>query len=156
MLSTPNHGWSNITIGNWSDRCSYLDDVPFLLLEALEQSCREHKPVSAKFDAEGWDYIITFDWWHTHVISEKFDEDGYAYFSIDVNRDDLARELIADIRRDIDGWSSWFCYRNMTEDYILERKKDLLALCDVVEKRLPSDDLKIVYVSEDYINKLKG
>lgn len=152
MLSTPKCGWSNITIGDWSDRCSYLTDVPFQLLEALEQSCREHKPVSAKFDAEGWEYIITFDWWHTHIVSDRapFDEEnGFKYYSIEVNRDDLARELVEDIRRDIDGWSNWD-YGNMSEDEIDERKKDLLVLCDIVEKRLPSDDLVCVYSKLDF------
>ena len=51
-------------------------------------------------------------------------------------RDELARELISDIRRDIDEWCEWFCYYHLTEDYISERKKDLLVLCDVVEKRI--------------------
>lgn len=61
MLKEPKHGWSQITIGNWSDRCSYLDDVPFLLLEGMEGVCRTGNPVVAKFDAEGWEYLIVFD-----------------------------------------------------------------------------------------------
>lgn len=148
MLATPKHGWSNITIGNWSDRCSYLTDVPFQLLEAMECSCREHKPVSVSFDAEGWEYIITFDWFYTHIISGKSEEDSFSYFSIDINRDELAKELISDIRKDIDGWSTWLDYGDMSEDEISERKKDLLILCDIVEKRLPSDDYELVYVKE--------
>ena len=35
MLDTPKLGWSKIHIGTWSDRCSYLDDVPMKLLEAF-------------------------------------------------------------------------------------------------------------------------
>ena len=40
MLSTPNVGWSRITIGEWADRCSYLDDVPFMLLEAIAEAAK--------------------------------------------------------------------------------------------------------------------
>ena len=134
MLSRPIIGWSKITIGNWSDRCSYIDDVPFMLLEAMEESCRINKPVSVRIDAEGWDYIIVFDQFTTHIISEITDD--YTYYSVDIDRDELARELISDIRRDIDEWCEWFCYYYLTEDYISERKKDLLVLCDIVEKRI--------------------
>ena len=134
MLSRPIVGWSKITIGNWSDRCSYIDDVPFMLLEAMEESCRINKPVSVSIDAEGWDYIIVFDQFTTHIISEITDD--YTYYSVDIDRDELAKELVSDIRRDIDGWCEWFCYHELTEDYISERKKDLLTLCDIVEKRI--------------------
>ena len=36
MLDTPKYGWSHVSIGSWSDRCSYLDDVPMELLKASE------------------------------------------------------------------------------------------------------------------------
>lgn len=134
MLKTPWAGWSKITIGEWSDRCSYLDDVPFMLLEAMEESCRVNKPVSVQFDAEGWAYIIVFDQFTTHIISEITDD--YTYYSVDIDRNELAKELASDIRRDIDEWCEWFCYHELTEDYISERKKDLLTLCDIVEKRI--------------------
>ena len=40
MLDTPKLGWSKIHIWTWSDRCSYLDDVPMKLLEAF--FCTKH------------------------------------------------------------------------------------------------------------------
>lgn len=132
MLATPNAGWSRITIGDWSDRCSYLDDVPFKLLEAMEEACRENKPVSVKFEAEGWWYLIVFDDFWTYIIEEC---DETKLYKVEIDRDKLAKELIADIRIDIDEWTMWFDYRE-TEDYYSERKKDLLALCDVIEKRI--------------------
>ena len=146
MLSKPKHGWSKITIGNWSDRCSYLDDVPFMLLNSLEQSCRMHKPVSVKFDAEGYEYIIIFDWFETHIISDK--EDDYTHTVVSIDRDELAKELISDILNNLPDWASWY-YCRMTEDQIEERKKDLTVLCEILERRLPSDDFKIVYKKED-------
>lgn len=132
MLSKPVHGWSEIIIGDWSDRCSYIDDVPFMLLEAMEESCRVNKPVAVKFDAEGWWYLIVFDDFWTYIIEEV---DESRLYVVEINRTEIAKELIADIRRDIDDWTHWLCYDD-TEDYLSERKKDLLVLCDVVEKRL--------------------
>lgn len=140
MLSKPKHGWSEITISSWSDRCSYIDDVPFMLLEAIEESCRVNKPVSVKFDAEGWDYIIVFDQFETHIITTNpndvdTDFGNFDYYTIEVDRDELAKELIADIRKYIDHWTKWDGYCE-NADYVEERQKDLLVLCDVIEKRL--------------------
>src|SRR5574344_1231695 len=107
MLSEPKYGWANISIGDWTDRCSYLTDVPFQLLEAMNESCKKHKPVAVEFDAEGWEYIIIFDWFKTHIITEN---DNFELKTIEVNRDNLAKELVDDILRNIDEWSSWNDY----------------------------------------------
>ena len=137
MLDTPMHGWSNIHIGEWSDRCSYLDDVAFMLLHAMIQSCPEHGPVSVKFDAEGWEYIIVFDWCETHIITES--GDGFELVTVNIDRDVLARELLADVRRDVVAWAM-FPSDDFDEPGIKEREIQLLALCDVLEKSIPSDD----------------
>ena len=133
MLDTPKHGWSQITIGDWSDRCSYMNDVPSLLLDAIESICRTYHPAAVTLDAEGWEYILVFDSFATHIISDNCD-DGYIYTSIDISLAELARELIDDIRRDIDGWAEWAIHPS--DDEIGERKKDLLAYCDGLEKRI--------------------
>lgn len=68
MLSKPEHGWADITIGDWSDRCSYLDDVPIALLSEISCVLETHCPRVLKFDAEGWEYLIVFDDYETHII----------------------------------------------------------------------------------------
>ena len=37
MLKHDGAGWGHISIGDWSDRCSYLDDVPYALLDAVDE-----------------------------------------------------------------------------------------------------------------------
>lgn len=133
MLDKPKYGWSHITIGEWSDRCSYLDDVPYMLLEALEESCRTFKPVAVEFEAEGWNYIIVFNSFETHIISDK--EDVYTHTCIEVDHRDLAHELITDIRNNLDDWAAFPC-GNMTIDEYEDRKKDLAVMCNILESRL--------------------
>jgi hypothetical protein len=133
MLKTPWCGWSEITIGNWHDRCSYLDDVPYRLLEAVDHVNRTGTPSAVKFDAEGWSYIIVFDMYHTHIICDGIDV-VYKYYTVDIHIKDLARDLISDIRRDIKAWSEWF--GNISDYEAEERKLDLEAWCNVIEKRL--------------------
>lgn len=134
MLKSPNAGWSRITIGDWSNRCSYLDDVPYLLLEGVEEVCRTGYPVVSKFDAEGYEYFIVIDIDTVFIITET--DDGYSLKTIEISIKGLAAELIADIRRDLDLWSEWVDYGDMSEDEKRERKKDLSALCEIIEKRI--------------------
>lgn len=35
MLSKPQFGWTDITIGDWTGKLSYIDDVPVVLLNAF-------------------------------------------------------------------------------------------------------------------------
>lgn len=137
MLSTPIAGWSRIIIGEWSDRCSYVDDVPFLLLEGVEEALRTGNPVAAKFDAEGWEYLIVFDHSQTHIITET--DDGYSLKTEEILLSDIARRLISDIRRDISQWAAWSVYEDMTPPQIRERKKDLETLCSIIEKMIAFD-----------------
>lgn len=136
MLDKPKDGWSRISIGSWSERCSYIDDVPFMLLEALEESCRTNKPVAVKFDAEGYEYIIVFDWIETHIISDKGDE--YTYVTITADRKVLAHQLIVDIIADLEDWAAW---GTMTEDECEERMYDLAVMCEILSRRTPSDEV---------------
>ena len=132
MLDTPRNGWSTIKIGGWSDRCSYLDDVPFMLLSALEEACRTGRLVSGKFDAEGYEYIIVFDMYETHIITET--ENGYKLVTVEITPAELAAEIIGDIRKDLSGWSSWIDYGDMSEHERREREEDLIILCRMLKK----------------------
>lgn len=132
MLDTPSHGWSTIKVGGWSDRCSYLDDVPFMLLKALEETCRTGRPVSVKFDAEGYEYIIVFDVYETHVITET--ENSYKLVTVEIMSAELAAELIGDIRKDLPGWSGWADYGDMSGYERHKRETDLIALCCALKK----------------------
>lgn len=151
MLSKPKYGWSTITIGDWSDRCSYLTDVPFQLLEAMCDSCKNHKPAAETFDAEGWDYTIIFDWLEIHIIISK---DSFELKTIEINRDELAKELVEDIRNNIDEWASWIDYGDIDEKRKQLRKELLLATCDDLMVFIPSDDWKVVYCRENSNNEV--
>ena len=126
MLSTPKHGWSNITIGSWSDRCSYLDDVPFMLLDALQDALSGKTPIAIEFDAEGYGYTIVFSLGVIHIVTET--EDGYKLASEEIFCKELAKELIADIRKDINVWTIWQDFHETTEEQQETRKQLLLII----------------------------
>ena len=122
MLDAPKLGWRKIHIGAWSDRCSYLDDVPMKLLEAFVRCFRESEPQSVRFDAEGYEYILVFDTYQTCVITSK---DGNELTVLDVDYRTLAAECITDIRRDLDAWAA-FMYSDANSEVLQKRKDDML------------------------------
>lgn len=133
MLDKPVHGWSTIKIGGWFDRCSYLDDVPVMLLQNMITffEGKMYKPVSIKFDAEGYEYILTLDTGMVHVITEQ--DEGYKLHSEEVDFKQLAKELASDILRDIDGWTTWLSYAPWTKNELVEREKELCELSKKLE-----------------------
>ena len=137
MLDKPWAGWSDIHIGDWTDRCSYIDNVPFMLLEAFTIAISKNSIESVKFDAEGWEYILVLDYSDVHIISDKAD-DGFIYHSVEIDREELAKELIADIRHNIDDWAEWDDWGSgiAHEDRTWERKKMLSSMCAELEELL--------------------
>ena len=70
MLSKPQFGWTDITIGDWTGKLSYIDDVPVVLLNAFCNVFSNQKPEVVCFDAEGVNYWIVFDLLDTIIITE--------------------------------------------------------------------------------------
>lgn len=125
MLSKPFAGWSHITIGNWSDKCSYIDDVPVMLLDAVYQQLRNNTPQAVEFDVEGYEYIIIFDEFYTHIITYK---DDIIYKTIEVDIEVIAKELVNDIQDDLELWISWD-YKPLSKTQERSRKMILNGFC---------------------------
>ena len=136
MLSTPSAGWADITIGSFSDRCSYIEDIPNLLLDAFITRARKRVPVAIEIDAEGYEYTIVLGTDVIHIISE-IENDGSIIYKLttpNVDFSDLAREMISDLRLDIDAGANWDMSGN--KKAICEAKEAILAKCKKLEMEL--------------------
>ena len=129
MLETPRYGWSALTIGEWSDRISYLDDAAYMLLETLIKSYETEEPQTVEFDAEGWDWSLSFDGERATVITEK---DELETIHLDMSKTEIAKALLADLRRDITPWAD-FVYEDLAEEELKAREDALRTLCDKLE-----------------------
>jgi hypothetical protein len=128
MLEKPIHGWSHISIASWNDRCSYLDDVPVMLFEALEQAVATGRPVAVELDAEGYEYTIVFNSYAVFIITGT--DEGYSLTVCeDIRLNNLLWKLAEDVRRDIDDWVSWG-YEDLEVTQMNERRTMLLAHCE--------------------------
>ena len=137
MLSKPQHGWCTISISNWSDRASYLTRVALDLLDSLIFGLSNHRSNCVSFDAEGWDYIIVFDYHNVHIIESK---DEFELYSFDISRKELALEVYNDISDNLECWVMWDNPFIDVEDYKeatkirTELQEKLSLLKDLIDK----------------------
>ena len=120
-------------MGSWSGRLSYVDDPAFDLLWAVERALRTKQPSAVRFDAEGHEYIIIFDWYDQFVITDR---DTPELTRIDMKLKDVAAALVRDIRKDLDLWEAFPAGAEDSQFELEDRKIDLGILLSVVEKRL--------------------
>lgn len=120
MLGKPRYGWTNVEIGDFVDRASYITDVPNDCLDAFIFGLKNGFPVTVEFDAEGWEFTIVSKFYDTFIIMEK---EEVEIITTDKTVLDLAEELIEDIELHIDDWSEWSPFSDEKAD---ENKDDLM------------------------------
>ena len=143
MLSKPVCGWTTIKIKDWSDRASYLTNIHLDLLNSLINSYSEYcQPACIRYDAEGWEGIIVIDDYWTYIISENADSENEEevkseVLTIEINRDDLAKELIEDIEQNFNDWCDWQYWQDK-EDMLIQKEElsmSLNKLKNIIERR---------------------
>lgn len=123
MLSKPLFGWTDITIGDWTGKLSYIDDVPIILLNAFYNVFSNQKPEVVCFDAEGINYWIVFDLSDTIIITE--DENcQYSVSRQNVGVGELGMQMWDDITCKLKDWVRWAIDDNNAKDY--EEREELL------------------------------
>lgn len=116
MFTKPEHGWTNLQLGDFSQRASYLTDIPNDCLDAFIYALHNNVPAVVYFDAEGWNFHLVSSWYRSYVIVDK---DETTVYAIDKTMFKLAKELINDIENNFDIWLGW----DMEEDYVEENKE---------------------------------
>lgn len=130
MLSRPEDGWSEISIGNWSDRCSYLTDVAVDLLEAVLRAYQTGSVQAVEIEAEGYVYIIVFGSWEIYVITVG---ESNALTTIDATIDDVAEQLVRDVKKNLADWVTFPIEMGWHPERIDERTRRLSDLCNRVD-----------------------
>ena len=117
MISNPKHGWSNFDLKTFHGTPSYLTDVPVDLLNAFIQYHTTGTGI-AWFDEEGTEFTLVITPYSLFVIEEK-NKPVLHDFS-EINIDNLEKELIEDIEKDLIGWSE-FVTNDDREEVIIHR-----------------------------------
>jgi len=109
MLTTPLHGWTHLQLENFSERASYLIDVPNDCLDAFIYALQTNNPAIVYFDAEGYDFHLISSYYRSYIIRDREDNSVDTYV-IEKGTIELAKELVNDIQRDFDDWLNWESY----------------------------------------------
>jgi hypothetical protein len=94
MLEKPHYGWTSWELPYFRSRISYIDDFPFMVLEALIEYFKSGESQDVTFDAEGWEYTFTFT---QNVKAEER--------VICESTTEFAQEFINDLENDLDVWA---------------------------------------------------
>lgn len=117
MISNPKHGWSNFDLRVFHGTPSYLTDVPVDLLNAFIQYHTTGTGI-AWFDEEGTEFTLVITPYSLFVIEEKDKPVLHDFSEIKINN--LEKELIEDIEKDLIGWSE-FITSDDREEVIMHR-----------------------------------
>lgn len=103
MLSTPEHGWTEIQIGPFTGWGGFIQDVPVLFLEAFIRALSCDLPAEVQIDEEGSAFTVRA---HHDTQITAF-RDAVETFRCGADVRALAKELLRDLRRDWDLWLTW-------------------------------------------------
>ncbi|MBE5809762.1 MAG: hypothetical protein E7318_02380 [Clostridiales bacterium] len=131
MLTRPEHGWSEVCIGEHRLRISYIEPVPQMLLTAFIRALSTHGTADVTFDAEGWTWCLQSDC----VTRLTIMADATETFTVPVTVRELGQEALADFQRDLDAWSSGWSCLNRPEQAENERA-EIIRLCRQLERLL--------------------
>lgn len=119
MFTKPKYGWTNLQLGNFSERASYLTDIPNDCLDIFINAIQNNVPAVVYFDAESWDFHLVSSYYRTYIILDK---DKLEIFIYDKTIKEVAKELINDIENYFDEWVNWEGYDDKDENEIIERR----------------------------------
>lgn len=112
MISNPNCGWCDFDLRTFHGTPSYLTDIPVDLLNAFIQYHSTGTGI-AWFDEEGTEFTLVITPYSLFIIEEK-DKPVLHDFS-EMNIDNLEKELIEDIEKDLIGWSDFITTGDIDE-----------------------------------------
>jgi len=124
MLTKPEHGWTNLQINDFSERASYMTNIPNEFLDAFISALQNSTPAVVFFDAEGWGFHLVASYYCSYIIVDK---DDAKLFTVSKNIHALAKELYDDINNNLDDWTNWYLDESDTEE---ERKEYRMVLED--------------------------
>lgn len=133
MLTRPNHGWSEVTIGDFTASAGYLTDIPFEWLRACISSLKYNIPLSLFIEEEGSTCFIVSYYDRTYAITEDDDETELKAIG-GITHFDIAGMLIDDIKAYFEDWVNWYAFDKETED--TDRRTELTELLREAEELL--------------------
>ncbi len=121
MITNPDCGWCKFKIGSFEGSPSYVTNVPLDLLKAFSDYYRTGCG-QAYFDEEGSEFYLVLQAESVYVVAFR-DEPLISLFDFyDINKEELAYELIGDIEKNIDKWADFLMPMSLKEHKACKNK----------------------------------
>lgn len=136
MLSRPRNGWCILSVSGWQDMASYIEDVPVKLLDGVERVMLDGTVVHIDLDGEDREYLLRLSPEQISVTT-CYPGEEVVTRTFNLNIEDIARELIRDVRVCLEDWVDWPPGSERPGFDRAARRNMLAAYCDVIERLLP-------------------
>ena len=120
MISNPKHGWCSFKLRTFKGTPSYLTDVPVDLLNAFIDLYTKGCGV-AWFDEEDTEFTLVITPYSLFIIEERGKPVLHDFSEMKI--ENLIKELIEDLERDLNGWSEFIT--NDDHDEILQHRNEI-------------------------------
>ena len=133
ILTPPLHGWSRFTFDSQA-HISYIDDMPYFLLEEIINSIEENRPFEILFDAEGYSFILSSG--DKKVLTYLLVQDDIKSIVLPFSFKDFAEAVINDIKENFEAWKCFpACFEYDKDEYpdlneLLNRTSLALSMLD--------------------------
>ena len=129
MLSKPQHGWTEFSLGETCYSMSYLTNIPFDWLDRAIFGLETLLPFEIYGRCEPGRMVCTVDFWECRIIFEddKHRKVDSSLEIVPVNMLNFCQKLHKDISNHIDDWQKW------SSSYLV-MKEDLQSRLDRLEK----------------------
>ena len=126
-FSNLNNGWADLTIGDFTCPCSYIQNVPMEILRAYEEF-ENNGHCIINIDSEGYEHEIIITSLGVHVFTYRdrlYHHNLSKQFDTQTKKLILLRDLFKDIVDNADEWARWMCltdphsdcYERIVEEY---------------------------------------
>lgn len=129
MISNPSCGWCNFKLRTFEGTPSYLTDVPVDLLEAFIDLHTKSVGV-VWFDEEGAEFTLVLAPYSIFIIEEKSKPILYDFSEMKI--ENLEKELIEDIEKDLLGWSEFITGDDKEE--VMQHRNEIRQKISMLKK----------------------
>ena len=133
MLSKPQHGWTDFSLGENCYSISYLSNVPFDWLDRAIFGMETLLPFEVYGCCEPGRIVCAVDFSECRIFFEndKHQKDDSSCEAIPMNMLDFCQKLHKDISDHIDDWQKWGYSYNVTKEDLQSRLDRLQKLINV-------------------------
>ena len=117
-FSNLNHGWADLTIGDFTCSCSYIQNVPMEILRAYDEFEKNGHCIIT-LDSEGYEHEIIITDLGVHIFTYRdriYYYDLTEKFNTHIKKLTLLKDLYRDIVDNVNEWAEWMCITDPHSD----------------------------------------